>query len=349
MQAIRLHHIGQPLVQQDLPLPELGPTDVLIAVRAAGICHSDAHYRAGTSPVGFTPITLGHETAGTIAAVGAHVTSVQVGDRVCVHYMATCGSCAYCARGQEQFCTTGQMIGKHRDGGYAEYLAVPARCVVLLPDEIPFEQAAIMMCSTATSFHALRKARLQPGETVAVYGAGGLGISAIQLARLFGARAVYAVDVNPRKLSLAEKLGAIPIDASDLPAAGDARAPVAELLRHTRGAGVDVALELVGLPLTMRQAVRSLAVFGRAVLVGITDRSFEIYPYAEVLGKEAEIIGASDHLLSELPVLLDFARRGQLDLSSVITRTIPLDETAVNRALDELDRFGGSVRTVIVP
>jgi propanol-preferring alcohol dehydrogenase len=350
MQAIRLQHVGQPLVQQDVPLPELGDDDVLIAVRAAGICHSDAHYRAGTSPVGFTPITLGHETAGTIAAVGPRVTTIHVGTRVCVHYMATCGSCAYCARGQEQFCTTGQMIGKHRDGGYAEYLAVPARCVVPLPDEIPFEQAAIMMCSTGTSFHALRKARLQPGETVAVFGAGGLGMSAIQLAQLFGARAVYAIDINLPKLSLASRFGAIPINASvDADAGGDARGPVSELLRHTHGAGVDVALELVGLPQTMRQAVQSLAIFGRAVLVGISDQPFEIYPYIQVLGKETEIIGSSDHLVSELPILLDFARRGRLDLSSVITRTIPLDETAVNRALDELDRFGESVRTVIVP
>ena len=266
MKAIRLHHVGQPLVQQDVPLPELDDDDVLIAVRAAGICHSDAHYRAGTSPVSFTPITLGHETAGTIAAVGARVTTIHVGDRVCVHYMATCGSCIYCARGQEQFCTTGQMIGKHRDGGYAEYLAVPARSVVPLPDEIPFEQAAIMMCSTATSFHALRKARLQPGETVAVFGVGGLGMSAIQLAHIFGARAVYAVDINLQKLSLASRFGAIPINASVDADAGDtdagdtdARTPVSDLLRHTNGAGVDVALELVGLPMTRggRTAMRS--------------------------------------------------------------------------------------------
>ena len=181
MIAIRLTQIGRPLEAQDVPLPKLGDHDVLVAVQAAGICHSDAHYRAGTSPVAFTPITLGHEAAGSVAAIGARVTSVNVGDRVCVHYMATCGTCAYCAKGQEQFCTTGQMIGKHRDGGYAEYLALPARSVVPLPDEIPFEHGAIMMCSSATSYHALRKARLQPGETVAIYGVGGLGMSAIQL------------------------------------------------------------------------------------------------------------------------------------------------------------------------
>ena len=112
---------------------------------------------------------------------------------------------------------------------------------------------------------------------------------------------------------------------------------------------MDVALELVGLPLTTRQAVQSLAVFGRAILVGITDRPFEVYSYGELLGKEAEIIGSSDHLVSELPTLLDFARRGQLDLASVITRTVPLEATAVNETLDDLEQFGESVRTVIVP
>jgi len=342
MKAIRLTRVGQPLEAHDVPLPELDDHDVLIAVQAAGICHSDVHYRAGTSPVAFTPITLGHEPAGRIEAVGARVTAFKAGDRVCVHYMATCGTCAYCARGQEQFCTTGQMIGKHRDGGYAEYLVVPARSVVPLPDEIPFEQGAIMMCSSATSFHALRKARLQPGETVAVFGVGGLGMSAVQLAQVFGARTVFAVDINPHKLVLAQTLGAVPIDANLCE-------PVAELSRQTHGAGVDVALELVGLPLTMRQVVRSLAVFGRAILVGITDRAFEVYAYAEVLGKEAEIIGSSDHLVSELPILLDFARRGLLDLTSVITRTVPLEATAVNETLDDLEQFGESVRTVILP
>jgi propanol-preferring alcohol dehydrogenase len=125
--------------------------------------------------------------------------------------------------------------------------------------------------------------------------------------------------------------------------------PVAEIKRLTRGRGVDVAVEVIGLPQTMRQALLSLGVMGRAALVGLTQKSFEVYPYTELLGKEAEIIGSSDHLLSELPTLLEFARRGTLDLSEVITRTVPLDAEAINAALDELDQFGGNVRTVITP
>ena len=118
MRAVRLVEIGRPLQAHDIPMPVLGSDDVLVRVQAAGICHTDAHYRDGTSPVGTLPITLGHETAGLAERVGARVSRVNVGDRICVHYMATCGECHYCGIGHEQFCVQGQMIGKHRDGGY---------------------------------------------------------------------------------------------------------------------------------------------------------------------------------------------------------------------------------------
>jgi propanol-preferring alcohol dehydrogenase len=277
-----------------------------------------------------------------IEQVGAQISRFGTGDRVCVHYMVTCGACHYCNIGQEQFCAHGQMIGKHRDGGYAEYIAVPERSAILLPDEISFEHGAAMMCSTATAFHAMVKSRLKAGEAVAIFGAGGLGMSAIQIARAFGALDVYAVDIREEKLDLAERLGAIPIDAQK-------HDPLVEILRRTDGKGVDVALELVGLPLTMQQAVRSLSVFGRAVIVGITDKPLEINSYTEVLGKETEIIGSSDHLMSELPLLFEFARRGALDLTDVVSRTVPLDAEAINRVLDALDEFAGDVRAVIVP
>jgi len=341
MKAIRLIKIGQPLQSQEIPIPMVGDTDVLVRIKAAGICHSDVHYRNGTSSVGPLPQTLGHEIAGVIEGTGTAVTDFKPGDRVCVHYLVTCGQCYWCSRGHEQFCTSGAMVGKHRDGGYAEYISVPARSAVLLPNEIPFEHAAVMMCSSSTSFHALRKARLQAGEVVAVFGAGGLGMSAIQLARGMGALDVYAVDLNAEKLKLAEHYGAIAINASR----GD---PVAEIQRLTGGRGVDVSLELIGLPQTMRQAVQCLGALGRAALAGITQTPFEVHAYSELIGKEAEIIGVSDHLMQDFPLLLQYARRKVLDLSRVVVRTVPLDAAAVNSTLDALERFGGEVRTVIV-
>jgi propanol-preferring alcohol dehydrogenase len=327
---------------QEIDVPHVGAMDVLVRVRAAGICHSDAHYRAGRSTVAPLPMTLGHEVAGVVERVGKDVVTVKVGDRVCLHYMVTCGHCTYCAQGQEQFCISGAMIGKYRDGGYADYIAVPARSVFPLPAEIPFEQGAIMMCSSATPLHALNKARLEPGETVAVFGVGGLGMSAVQLARAFGARDVFAVDIEAGKLALTERFGAIPVNASGTD-------PVSEIMRLTDGRGVDVALELIGLPLTMDQAFRSLAIQGRVAIAGITEKCFEVAPYYDLINKEAEIVGVSDHLAQELPLLIEWVRSDTLDLSQVVTGTVPLDAEAINGVLDRLETLSEDVRVVITP
>ena len=342
MKAVRLVEPGRPLELHNVPLPTPGTQDVLVSVKAAGICHSDAHYRAGKSRVHPLPLTLGHEVAGVIESVGCEVKRFKSGNRVCIHYLTSCGACAWCAQNNEQFCTSGQMIGKYRDGGYAEFVVVPERSVFQLPDEISFEHGAVMMCSSATSLHALRKARLQPGETVAVFGVGGLGLSAIQLAKALGAKRVFAVDINPRKLDLAETLGAVAVNAS-------LADPVPRLAELTKDRGVDVALELIGLPVTMQQAVRSLAINGRAALVGITEKSFLIAPYQEVINKEAEIIGVSDHLAAEIPDLLKFARDGKLDLHHIVSRTVPLAANDINQTLDALETFSGDTRVVIKP
>lgn len=342
MNALRLVAPHRPLELHDLPVPEPGPDEVLIRVRAAGICHSDAHYRGGVATFDRLPLTLGHEVAGTIERPGANVTRLARGQRVCVHYLATCGACGWCAGGHEQFCGTGQMIGRHRDGGFAEFMVMPAASVFPLPDSISFAHGAVMMCSSATALHALRKARLQPGETVAVFGVGGLGASAVQLARALGAARVFAVDINPAKLALAERFGAQPVDARGAD-------PVAEIRRLTGGRGADVALELIGLPQTMQQSVRVLNKLGRAALAGLTRQPLSVDPYFEVINQEAEIIGVSDHLATEIPELLRFAESARLDLGPIVARTVPLDAAAINGVLDELERFGAATRTVVAP
>ena len=342
MITIRMIAVGEPLQMQEMPVPVIGEKDILVRVRAAGICHSDVHYRAGVSPVRPLPMTLGHEIAGVVEQAGTQVTNVKAGDRVGLHYNITCGECSYCTTGNEQFCSKVRMLGHYTDGGYAEYIAIPARNAVLLPDEIPFEQGATLMCASATAFHTLRKSRLKAGETAAVFGVGGLGISAVQLAKSFGALDVFAIDINPDKLKLAAQYGAIPVNAKQTDA-------VTEIRRLTGGRGADVALELIGLPQTMRQAVQCLGVMGRAVIAGIGAKPLEIDTYRELLGNEVEIIGSNDHLYSELPLLVELARRKVLDTARVVTRTIPLEADGINRALDELEKFGGEVRTVIVP
>src|SRR5512136_2615774 len=198
MRAVRLVKIGAPLEMRDVPEPPMGDRDVRVRVRAAGICHSDAHYRAGTSPVRPLPMTLGHEVAGVVEQVGGSARDrLRPGDRVVLHYNLTCGDCWYCSTGNEQFCPTGLMLGHFTDGGFAEYVGVPVRNALVLPPDIRFEEGATLMCASATSFHALRKSRIRAGERAAVFGVGGLGLSAVQLARAFGAVEVFAVDRRP--------------------------------------------------------------------------------------------------------------------------------------------------------
>jgi len=342
MKAVRLVEIGKPLEDANVPIPEIGLSDVLIRVAAAGICHSDAHYRGGISKIDDLPLTLGHEVAGYVELVGRDVTNVLPRDRVCVHYLVHCGTCEFCVRGLEQFCRSGQMIGRHRDGGYAEFIKVPARNAFTLPDEISFEVGAVMMCSSATALHALKKARLKPGESLAIFGFGGLGFSALQLARVFECGDVYVVDINPAKLRSAVRMGAIAIDAK-------AADPVEQIKGATAGRGVDVAVELIGSAKTMRQAVLCLGALGRAALVGLTAESMSIFPYMELISKEAEIIGVSDHLATELTALIEFVRSGKLRFPPETLGVVDLDAAQINAALDALEDSIDHVRTVIVP
>jgi 2-desacetyl-2-hydroxyethyl bacteriochlorophyllide A dehydrogenase len=317
MHAVRLTRPDAPLVDETLADPRAGDGEVLIDIRAAGICHSDAHYRAGRGTTAL-PLTLGHEIAGVV---------VGTGERVAVHYLVACGSCDACRTYGEQFCVRGAMIGKDRDGGYAEGIVVPARNAVPIPDSVSFEHAAVMMCSTATTWHALRLSRVQKGESLAILGFGGLGISALQLARTLGVETIFALDVVPKKLAAAERMGAIPMET----------APRA-----------DVVLDFAGHPATTSAALRALAPRGRLILVAINLRELDFDPYRDVLAKERHIIGCSDHLREELVEVLDLAARGAIDLSSAITRTVPLRADAIDAVLDDIDRGTAHLRTVIV-
>ena len=314
MRAIRLVRGGAPLEERELPEPVPGPGEVLVDVHSAGVCHSDAHYRADASRVRL-PITLGHEVAGVVAAMGAGVEDVAIGSRVALHYLWP----------------NGDMIGKERDGGYAERIVVPAGNVVAVPAAVPLDQAAIMMCSTSTALHALRVAPLGRGESVAIVGFGGLGISALQLARALGASRVYAIDPVPAKRERAAALGATAV-------------PLDELSKLPE---VDVALDFAGHEATTLAVLRRLATGGRLVLVAINLRRMTLDPYADVLGRERRLVGCSDHTRDELVELMALADSGAIDLSAAISRRIPLEAAAIDAALDDLERGTAHLRTVI--
>ena len=299
MKTVRLIVHGQALVARDLPDPSPKTGEIVVDVVRAGICHSDAHYRAEPGRATL-PRTLGHEVAGVVSGTG---------QRVALHYLLP----------------NGDMLGKEVDGGYAEKIIVPAANAIPIPDNVPFDAAAIMMCSTATAYHALRLSNIQPGESLAILGFGGLGVSAAQLAPAFGVTNVIAVDVVPEKLALAKQFGARTGDLT----------------------GVDVALEFTGNATVAQNALRALAPGGRLMIVAINLRSMQIDPFTDVLAKERRIIGCSDHTREELLELMDLARRGEIDLSRAVTRTVPLEADAINAALDDLERQTTHLRTVI--
>ena len=307
MIAARLHRVGAKLSVDRIDVPTIAERDVLVDVKACGICHSDISYRDGIAPVGKLPITLGHEIAGLVAKTGAKVKRVRNGDQVLVHYIVSCGKCAFCRSGYENYCTHYQMVGKDVDGGFAEFAKVPARSIVKLPEALPFEQAAIMGCALPTAYHALRRGRVQLGDIVVIFGVGGLGMPAIQLAtRIFKAGMVVAVDVLDWKLRLARRLGAnATVNAlkNDVPKA---------VGRITGGEFGDVVVDFVGHRRTMEQAIASTGKGGRVVFVGISRDSLQIAPYKSIIGRELEVIGVDDHLHSELVEVVRLVQRGEL-------------------------------------
>jgi propanol-preferring alcohol dehydrogenase len=337
MRALQLVEPLGPIRVVEAPDPAPGPGEVVVRVAAAGICHSDAHYRSGNPTPPTLPLTLGHEIAGEIAATGTGIDGARVGERVAIHYVVSCTRCRSCARGTEQFCESYDMLGMTRDGGWADCVVVPARNAVPLPQSISFEHAAVMMCSSATALHALRRARLRPGDRVVVFGVGGLGMSAIQLAALLGASRVFAVDVSDERLDIAAELGALPVRAEEA-----AR-------QITEAGGADVALDLVGVDGVLRSAIDVVAPQGRVVAVGIAAQPAQLSPYHDLIGPELELIGSNDHLLSEIYELVGYADEGSLRLDDVVTGRVPLEPDPVNAALDNLERFGSGVRVVIVP
>lgn len=339
MRAIQLHQAAHPLAAREVADPSAGAGEIVVDVQRAGICHTDAHYRADAARTAL-PMTLGHEIAGTVSDVGEGVTSVKRGDRVALHYLVSCGECERCRRYGEQFCSSGAMLGSQRDGGYAQRIVVPGVNAIPIPDEVSSDTAAIMMCSTATAYHALRLSGLKPGESVAILGFGGLGVSGVQLARALGASEVFAVDVVPEKLALAESFGATAVDAREVPVH---RA----ILAATDGRGVNVAVEFTGNAKVAHSGLRSLSPGGRLMIVAINLRSLEFNPFADLLVRERHIIGCSDHTRQELVELMELARTGAIDLTRAITRTIPLEEEPINSVLDELERGSTHLRTVI--
>lgn len=344
MLAARLYSPGEPLRVEEVEIPEPAADEVLVRVHACGLCGTDIHLAIdGDIPVERTPITLGHEAAGVVASVGRDVTSLKDGDRVALFPAVSCGRCRFCLSGRESLCEISRVYGMARDGALAEYVAAPARSVIALPEEIPFDVGAVVTDGVATPFHALRtRGKLQAGETLGVFGCGGLGTHAIILARLMGAARIVAVDVDSAALERAKALGA---DLTLNPKEADVPK---EIRKRVGRSALDLAAEFVGLSETVELAIRCLGKAGRAVVVGVGMSRPKFPPLAAFVGLEQAVLGSFGMDRADIEDLYALIACGRLDLSASISARYPLQEA--DTALQHLARKeDGVVRVVVEP
>lgn len=344
MQALRLHRVRADGVAEDLRVdevarPDPAPTQVLVEVAACGVCASDLHVVIGATPHGPTlPQTLGHEPAGTVAAVGAEVTDWHPGDRVAVLMGRPCKRCGYCLIGRENLCAQLSVPGIDTDGALAGYVLADPDLLVPVPLEVPFHEAAIVTDAVATPYHALKRAGVAEGTTLAIVGLGGLGMHALLLAKLSGAD-VIGIDTDAVNLERATAWGAdAVVDASD--------GQPSRRVRELTGGGADRALEFVGSAEAVDQAIRCVAPGGRAVIVGLTPERLTTLPIARFVAQEIEVAGSFGSTVQDVGELFDLLEDGRLDLSRSVTHTTDL--AGVPEALRRLEtREGHPIRTVV--
>ncbi len=307
----------------DLPKPSPGPQEVVVQVKASGLCGSDLRpYRrpADTIPPGLRNNIYGHELCGVVHEIGSCARNVKVGDRVMVHHYSGCGTCKYCLAGWPQLCMRGghKVYGFNAPGGHQEYVLVPDSCCVPLPDEMSFEEGASCSCGTGTAYQALR--RLQPSgiDTLAVFGQGPVGISAVLLGKAMGAR-VIGIDTMPERLALGARFGADEvIDASKV----DAVAAIKEL---TGGEGADCAMDCTGVDVARVNMLKATRIWGRACFVG-EGGTVTIEPSPQIIHKHLTVYGSwtfSTHVLAEVA---RFVVQHKLPLRDTITHTFPLSQ-----------------------
>lgn len=361
--AAVLRSTGAPLTIEEVELAGPGPREVLVQVVASGVCHSDLHIIDGSIPANL-PMICGHEGAGVVLEVGPGVTGTEPGDHVVLAWVPSCGRCSFCAAGRANLCETtigpsyaghlwdgtsrftgrgGESIGHHvMVSSFAGHVVVPEGGVVPVPRDLPLERLALIGCAVTTGVGAVTNTvAVELGSSVAVVGVGGVGLNAVQGARLRGAATIIAVDVSPAKLDLARRFGATDVvDASREDTA-------ARILELTGGRGVDVAVEAVGTPATVEAALASVGRGGTVVLVGLagpgTLASVDLYHMID----ERRLVGSyygSTRPLVDIPRLVELYRRGQLLIDELVTRELPL--SGINEALEDLQQ-GNATRTIV--
>lgn len=328
----------------DVPEPDIAADEVLVEVKACGICGSDVHGMDGSSGRRIPPIIMGHESAGVISEVGGAVSGWKKGDRVTFDSTVYCGDCWYCRRGDIHLCDNRRVLGVsceeyRRHGAFAQYVAVPQRILYSIPDELPFEQAALSE-PLSVAVHAVNLTRLSIGDTAVVAGTGMIGLLVVQVLRSAGCGKIIAVDLEEEKLELAKRLGA---SAALNPRACD---PAEEVRKMTGGRGADVAFEVVGIGATLDIAIASVRKGGAVTLVGNLTAKDD-FPHQSVVTREITLNGSCASR-GDYPACIELIRGGAIDTDAFISRTAPLSEGA--EWFDRLYRKErGLMKVILVP
>ena len=309
---------------RDVPDPQIGPEDVLIQVKACGICGSDVHGMDGSTGRRIPPVIMGHEAAGVIAETGANVTGWQKGDRVTFDSTIYCGKCYFCRRGWVNLCDNRRVLGVscdeyRQDGAFAEYTVVPQHILYRLPERLSFERAA-MVEALSIALHALRRTPISLNDAAVVVGAGTIGLLIIQALRVAGCSHIIAVDLDQNRLDLACKLGA------DEALKADSVDVVAHVRKRTSNRGADITFEVVGIPATLRLSIQCLRKGGSLTLIG------NLSPTAELLLQSVVVreltLNGSCASCGEYPACLDMIVRDRINVDAVISAVAPLADGA---------------------
>lgn len=342
MRAALYHEFNGPITVENVPDPEVPDDGVVIEIQASGLCRSDLFAWHGHDRDLSLPHVPGHELSGVVAEKGPNVQRWSVGDRVTAPFCCGCGTCAYCATGNEQICDHYYQPGFTAWGSFASFCAIPHADVNVarLPDDLSFEHASILGCRMITAYRALtQRARLKSGEWLVVHGCGGLGLSLVMVGAALGAR-VVAVDIDEKALTLAAAVGA---EATITAIAGDGRSAVAATKEVTRS-GAHVSVDALGHPEVVANSIRCLRKQGRHIQAGLLDHLATPIPLAAVVSRELKVIGTKGMSAGHYPDLMDLISGTGMDLSQLVSRTMRLEDLPqAFSAMADFDSHGVAV------
>ena len=323
---------------REIPRPKPGPSEVLIRTKATVVCGTDLHIYRGLFKGLKPPRVLGHEFSGEVFETGDSVKRIEVGDRVTVDPVLSCGECRFCREGHTILCEKGHLvnvIGFVRDGAYAEYVAVPEKNAYPMPNDMTYEKGAFVN-TLACPLYALRRVEVRKGDFVVVLGSGAAGLFFVQLSKLMGAGTVVSTDLSPSKLEVATRLGAdagINVQEKD---------PLREVMNMTSGRGADVVIEAVGVPETAQQAVPLARKQGKVIVFGVFEAPVNRIPFEDIRAKDLEIYGIAGYNTSIYPEAISLLASSKVDVDAMITHRFRLEEvpTAFNLINRRLKDFG---------